>query len=123
MEDTNSILNSIKKMLGVDIDCHAFDDELVMYINSVFPTLFQIGYDTARDFMIDGEDQTWEDLILEDLGIINLIKTYVYAKVRMLFDPPTSSFVLESLNNQTKEMEWRIYAHSEGGFDCAECGC
>lgn len=118
MEDTNSILVSIKKMLGVDAECHAFDEELVMYINSVFPTLFQIGYDPARDFMIDGEDQTWDELVLEDFGIISLIKTYIYAKVRMLFDPPTSSFVLESLTNQAKEMEWRIGVQAEGGFDC-----
>ena len=122
-EDTNSILVSIKKMLGIDPNCNAFDAELVMYINSVFPTLSQIGYQPADEFMIESEDSTWEDLVLEDVGIVNLIKTYVYAKVRMLFDPPTSSFVLESLNNQAKEMEWRIYVHSEGGFDCAECGC
>lgn len=111
-----SILDSIKKMLGVDAECISFDQEIIMFINSAFSTLYQVGYTEAHDFVIEGRDEKWMDLG-SDNNLLQLVKTYIYSKVRMLFDPPSTSFVLESLNNQIKELEWRIYVQSEGGFD------
>lgn len=121
--EEESILNTIKKMLGIDDDCQSFDQELIVFINSVFPTLYQIGVTEVEDFFITSFEQTWSDIDIYQPDMLNMIKSYIYMKVRMLFDPPTTSFVLESLNNQTKELEWRIYIESEGGFDdeCDKC--
>lgn len=117
--EENSILVSIKKMLGIDRDCEAFDQELIIFINSVFSTLYQIGFDSSKDYRIQSKDEEWTDILDDDMDLIDLIKPYIYMKVRMLFDPPTSSFVLESLKNQISEYEWRIQIQtkSEGGFD------
>lgn len=118
MED--SILTSIKGMLGIDKDCGAFDQEIIVFINSVFSTLYQIGFNPAKDFRIENSESKWADILDDDSDLIDFIKPYIYMKVRVLFDPPTSSFVLESLNNQAKELEWRIQTQSEGGFDIDE---
>lgn len=115
-----SILISIKKMLGIDKCCDAFNEELVIFINSVFSTLYQIGFNPAKDYRIQGDDETWTDILDDDADLVDLIKPYIYMKVRLLFDPPTSSFVLTSLENQIKEYEWRIQTQSEGTFDFEE---
>lgn len=115
-----SILISIKGMLGIDKDCDGFDQDIIVFINSVFSTLYQIGFDAAKNFRIEDETLLWTDILNDDLDLIDLIKNYVYMKVRMLFDPPTSSFVLESLNKQISECEWRIQIQAEGGFDLYE---
>lgn len=113
-----SILKSVKKVLGIDENYEDFDQDVMMTINSAIHTLYQIGYDNAKNFIVTSHEDEWEDLFEdEDDGLTSLIKSYIYTKVRMLFDPPTSSFVLTSLENQNKELEWRIYAELEGGFD------
>lgn len=112
-----SILISIKSMLGIDDDCDSFDEEIIVFINSVFSTLYQIGFDPAKNYMIQSNEESWTDILNGDYGLLNLVKPYVYAKVRMLFDPPTSSFVLESLTKYADELQWRIQVQSEGGFD------
>lgn len=111
-----SILISIKDMLGIDKDCDAFEEDIIIFINSGFSTLYQIGFDPIKDFRITDESSKWSDIPTEDFDIMDLIKPYIYMKVRTLFDPPTSSFVLDALNNQIKEYEWRIQIQSEGGF-------
>lgn len=118
-----SVLVSIKGMLGIGEDCDSFDNELIVFINSAFSTLYQVGFNPALDYRIESEDDKWSDIVNDDPDLMDLIKPYVYMRVRMLFDPPTSSFVLNSLESQMKEYEWRIQTQSEGGFDVDEGEC
>lgn len=114
MED--SILISTKKVLGIQKDLTAFDQDILMNINSVFSILYQIGVmSSIGTYRVEDETDRWEDYFGDDPIILDLIKTYVYAKVRIIFDPPSNSFVLESLKSQAQELEWRIYI--EAGKD------
>lgn len=108
----DSILTSIKKLLGIDEEYTHFDSDIIMHINSVLATLTQLGVGPPEGFSIQNEDATWDEFIS---GVKNLeaIKTYVYLKVRMAFDPPASSSVLESFNRLASEYEWRINANAE----------
>lgn len=103
----NSILDSIKKMLGIDSTYTAFDTDIIIHINSVFMVLRQIGAGPKEGFSITGQTETWGDYI-SDMSLLELIKTYMYLKVRMIFDPPTSSSTAEAFKNQISEFEWRI---------------
>lgn len=112
---TESILDSVKKVLGVDKDYDAFDIDILMHINSVFSTLHQLGVGPADGFFIDlDEPRTpeWSDF-LEGKKNINSVKTYVYLSVRLLFDPPTTSFAITAMENQKKELEWRLNVATE----------
>lgn len=108
----DSILTSIKKMLGMTEDYTEFDTDLIIHINSVFSTLTQIGVGPTEGFMIEDESSVWSDFIGTE-SKWNFVKTYVYLKVRLLFDPPNSGSVMESINNQIKELEWRLFTESE----------
>lgn len=103
-----SILASIKKALGVAPDYTQFDQDIVMHINAVLMILTQLGVGPEEGFEI-GEDysETWEDFIGEDIKI-NGVPTFVYLKVRLLFDPPLSSALIDSIERHAKELEWRI---------------
>lgn len=115
MED--SILISVKEVLGINKDLTAFDQDILMNINSTFSVLYQIGVKSSEDsYRIENTETKWSDLFGEDPILMDMIKTYTYIKVRILFDPPTSSFVLESLKAQAQELEWRIHIQAEGGF-------
>lgn len=103
---TESILTSTKKVLGIGEDYLAFDPDIIMHINSVLAILHQLGIGPDEGFSIDGTSQTWEGLFGNDPRL-NFIKSYVYLKVRLMFDPPTGS-VLEAFNRQISEFEWRI---------------
>lgn len=107
---TNSIFLTVKKMLGIDQDYHAFDIDIITDINSVFLTLNQIGVGPTG-FQISGEDEVWADFV--DPEKIPGIQTYLYQKVRLLFDPPTSSFVLNAIQSQIDEFEWRFNVQAE----------
>lgn len=102
-----SILNSIKKLLGITEDYTHFDADIVMHINTILATLNQLGIGPENGFAIEDEDAEWKDLLGDDTRL-NLVKSYVHLKVRLLFDPPLSSSVLEAINNSIKELEWRI---------------
>lgn len=102
-----SILNSIKKLLGPDSSYEVFDPDIILHINSVFATLNQLGLGPAEGFEITGPDETWADFI-GDVKYLNSVKTYIYIKVRLLFDPPSSSFVLTNLQKTAEELEWRL---------------
>lgn len=115
-----SILNSIKKDLGLTPDYTAFDTDILMFINGVFSTLYQIGVDSAKNNRVEDADTTWEEFFTSDSDLVDLIHPYTYLKVRMLFDPPTNSFVLDNMNKQAAEYEWRINIQAEGGFDSEE---
>jgi len=102
-----SILTSIKKLLGIAEEYTHFDADLIMHINSVFSILTQIGVGPPEGFSIKDESSVWQDFIPEK-SKWELIKSYVYMKVKLLFDPPLNSAVIESANRIISELEWRI---------------
>ena len=99
-----SILISIKLLLGISEDDDAFDTQLIMHINTVLSILTQIGVGPAEGFMIEDEDTSWEDFI-PNAANYSAVKTYMGHKVRLLFDPPTSSSVADAINNAIKELD------------------
>lgn len=103
----DSILTSIKKLLGIAEEYENFDSDLIMHINSVFMVLNQLGVGPSEGFSITDKTETWEDFTQNNL-MIQSVKSYVYLKVRLLFDPPSSSAVMESINRQISELEWRL---------------
>lgn len=103
----DSILNSVKKMLGIDADYKAFDADVIMCINAVFGTLHQLGAGPSDGFKITGEDETWGDYLTYGKEIEE-VKTYVYLRTRLLFDPPDRGNILSSFQDQIRELEWRI---------------
>ena len=104
---SESILLSVKKMLGLDKDYDVFDPELIIHINTVFGTLHQLGVGSEDQFRISGDSETWSEFDTEGEQV-DEVKTYVYLRVRLLFDPPSSSFVLSSFKEQLQELEWRL---------------
>lgn len=112
---TESILNTIKQMVGVEQDYDAFDMDLVVDINSAFYSLRQLGVGPTEGFTISDDVAKWNDFV-EDKSLLGLVKTYIYLKVRMLFDPPTNSFLTSSIEKQISEYEWRLNIAGEGTF-------
>lgn len=102
-----SILTSIKKMLGVAEDYTEFDEDIITHINSVFLNLTQLGVGPEEGFMIEDGTAVWEDFI-DDSIKLQAVKTYMYLKVKLLFDPPLSSSVTESFTRMIAELEWRL---------------
>lgn len=102
-----SILVSIKKLLGIEEEYNHFDPDIVMHINSVFMTLTQLGVGPAKGFTIEDDTSVWTDFVA-DTTKIEAVKTYIYLKVKLLFDPPQSSAVLESYKRMADEYEWRL---------------
>lgn len=112
----SSILLSVKKMLGPSADYDIFDPELIIHINSVFGTLHQLGVGPEEKFVITGDSELWSDFTTEGEEIEE-VKSYMYLRVRLLFDPPSSSFVLSSFKEQMKELEWRLQCKAEEIID------
>lgn len=108
-----SILNSVKKILGIGADYDAFDTDVIVHINSTFSTLNQLGLGPEEGFMIEDESAVWGDFLLDDKRLNN-VKTYVYLRVRVLFDPPTTGFTLTAMREQIQELEWRLSVYREG---------
>lgn len=107
-----SILDSIKLLLGIDKDYRHFDNQLIPHINSVFMILWQLGVGPRTCFMIEDEYAIWDDFT-EGRYDVNAVKTYVYLRVKLIFDPPTTSFVLDAMKRQADEMEWRLNVQVE----------
>lgn len=107
-----SILTSIKRQLDVAKEYTIFDDVIMIHINSVFMTLTQLGVGPKEGFVITGDDFYWEDFIEEPMKL-QAVKSYVYLKVKLLFDPPLSSAVIESMKETIKEYEWRLNVAAE----------
>lgn len=103
---TDSILNSVKHAIGGDINGSAFDADLIMHINATFNILQQMGIGPDTNFRIEDDSAVWSDFVGDDE--LPMVQSYMYLKVRLLFDPPSSSFVLDSMRNQAEEMEWRM---------------
>lgn len=102
-----SILDSIKQMLGIGSDDTSFDLELTMHINGALMLMTQLGVGPAEGFTITSQDNTWDEL-LGTRTDLNLVKTAIYLRVRLMFDPPSNGFLVTSIENQIKEYEWRI---------------
>lgn len=109
--NTNSILISIKKLLGIEPDDTNFDLEIIMHINSALMILNQIGVN--EDCILITSDKNEWDEILGDNTNLESVKIYIYLKVRLIFDPPTSSSVLDSIERQINQLEWRLNAQVE----------
>lgn len=107
-----SILTSTKKILGIAADYTAFDLDIVTHINAAFSTLTQLGVGPASGFMIEDADAEWYDFIENDTQL-NTVKSYVFLKVRQLFDPPATSYLITAMEKQIAEFEYRLNTHRE----------
>ena len=103
----SSILTSIKKLLGIAEEDTSFDQDIIMHINTVFAILSQLGAGPANGFSIEDDSAIWEDY-LGNATNLELVKSYIYMKVRSMFDPPTSSILADAMNKNISELEWRI---------------
>ena len=104
---TDSIFSSVKKVVGLLGDDDSFDEDILLHINSVVSTLRQLGLSIPADFYVRDDVQTWRDL-LGEFRDLDLVKSYMTMKVRLMFDPPSSSFGLASMTEMVTELEWRI---------------
>lgn len=113
MED--SILTSVKSKIGMLSDYNEFDNDIIDHINSAFMVLKQLGVGPKEGFSIEDDSATWNDFISDpnQKVILQGVKTYIYQKVRLIFDPPQSSSLLEALKQSISEFEWRLNVESE----------
>lgn len=100
-----NILQSVKKTLNIATADTAFDADILLHINSVFAILTQLGFGDETGFPVDSTTE-WDDFFTE--SSLNLVKSYTYLKVRMLFDPPTTSYLIDAMTAQITEFEWRL---------------
>lgn len=107
-----SILISTKKILGIAEDYTVWDLDIITHINSAFTTLTQLGVGPTAGYMIIDETDQWSDFIGDDLQL-NSVKTYIGLRVRLLFDPPTTSYAITAMEDQIKQLEWRLNVHKE----------
>lgn len=105
----DSILTSIKKLLGITEDYTQFDPDIVIHINSAFTSLLQLGVGPEEGFVISGSEAEWGDF-LGTRTDVEAVKTYVYLKTRLFFDPPQTGYLIEAYNKQITELEWRLAA-------------
>lgn len=103
----DSILTSIKKLLGITEEYENFDQDIIMHINSAFMILNQLGVGPKSGFSISDKSSTWNEFIPESSNL-EAVKTYVHLKVKLMFDPPLSSTVIEAIKSQINELEWRL---------------
>lgn len=111
-DNLNSILNSIKGLLGIMPDDKSFDLEIILHINSVFSILRQLGVGPENGFRITDEDDQWSDFLSDEIRLA-AVKDYMFMKVKIIFDPPASSALLESYKELIKEFEWRAYIEAD----------
>lgn len=107
-----SILTSIKKLLGIDESYTHFDSDIIMHINSVFTILTQMGVGPSEGFIIEDDTTTWIDF-LGDKTNLESVKTYIFMKVKLMFDPPLAGSVTEAYNRTISELEWRLNVAAE----------
>ena len=123
-ESTNNVLNesildSIKKLLNISKDDTAFDTDVIININSVFTTLRQLGEKKEKGFRILSNEEKWNDFVSDGL-MLDSVKTYVYLKVKLVFDPPLNSSLMDSFERQIKELEWRLNVEVESNLNGGE---
>ena len=107
----DSILDSVKKLLGIQPEYTNFDEDIITHINTAFATLNQLGVGPKDGFLIYDDAAVWDDYITS--CSLSMIKSYIDLKVRTLFDPPTSSVLMESMNRNMAELEWRIFLEGD----------
>ena len=103
-----SILTTIKKLLGLDESYEAFDTDVIIAINTALMALMQIGIGPKTGFRIEDDEATWKDFLGSDAIDLEEVKSYVFIKARLMFDPPSSSVVVEAYNKAAAECEWRL---------------
>lgn len=113
MDVTDSILNSVKKLLGYEPEYVEFDPDIIMNINAAMVVLQQLGVGPEKGFSITGEDETYKDYLGDKHDDINLVKMYLFYKTRLGFDPPQNSYLVDLLEKQIRETEWRLNAWNE----------
>lgn len=111
----SSILDSTKKLLGIDANYTVFDEDILVGINSALMTCMQLGVGPSTGFTVTDSSQTWEDFLPDDMIQLQAVKQYVYMKTRMIFDPPDSSAVASALSDSIKETEWRLNVQAKEG--------
>lgn len=120
--ENESILTSIKKLFGIAEECTDFDQDLIIHINSVLMILTQLGIGPPEGFTITDQTSVWEDFV-PNIHQVSAVKTFVHLKVRLIFDPPMSTAVLESMKEILKETEWRlVYADRIAGREVTDDG-
>lgn len=108
-----SILDETKKVLGIDPSYTAFDQDIIMHINSTFNKLWQFGVGPREGYAIEGKEPTWEGYLQADMLILNMARSYMYLSVRLLFDPPPTSYAIQATQAQIEEIGWRIQSVRE----------
>ena len=114
-----SILTSIKKLLGIEEEYEHFDSDLIMHINSVFMILNQLGVGPSEGFSIQDAESMWTDFIPSGSNL-EAVKSYIHHKVRLMFDPPASSAHIEAINRTIAELEWRLNVSAESQHSSGE---
>ena len=112
LTDDGSILATIKKMLGLDLSYDAFDTDIIVFLNSAFMKLQQIGVGPVQGFVLTDNSQNWSDFIPSD-KMLEAVKTYLYLSVKIVFDPPTNSYVMDAMKTEKEELEWRLREQAE----------
>lgn len=112
----DSILNTIKKLIGIEPEYTAFDDDIIVAINTILPILSQLGVETCDGFYITGEMETWDNFLPDD-NRLGMVKNYIASRVRMIFDTPTNSSVANAMDRTIAELEWRINVTVDPGGD------
>ena len=107
-----SILDTIKNMLGLEKDYDAFDTEIITYINSALFTLSQLGVGPEDGFSITDSNEVWSDFIGDTSKFI-AVQTFIKLKVQLLFDPPSNSFGVDAIDKQIDELTWRLCLEAE----------
>lgn len=107
-----SILMTIKKMLGLEADYTPFDTDIIVLINSALMTLTQADVGPSSGFKITGMSESWSDFLTNEV-MLESAKQYIYMKVRIIFDPPSSGTVMDALKTQSEELLWRLIAQAE----------
>lgn len=108
-----SILTSIKKLLGITEEYEHFDLDIIIHINSVFMILNQLGIGPVNGFSISDKNATWDEFLPTDNKNFEAVKSYMSLKVKLLFDPPMSSAVIEAMKQMISELEWRLNVEAE----------
>lgn len=104
----DSILTSIKKQLGIDENYEHFDQDIILLINSAFSVLGQLGFGPMQGFSITDKNDTWTSIFEENGWSTSSVKEFVFLKVKLIFDPPTTSSVIDAYQKRIAELEWRI---------------
>lgn len=109
-----SILSSIKSLLGIEDDYTVFDKDLILQINSAISVLYQLGLETAKDYRVIDYQNNWSELI-GDYSNVELLKTIIYLRTKKVFDPPQSQTVMSAIDSQIHELEWRLNIEVDNG--------